>query len=286
MRRELFEEAYEKFWGLAESKEIPRYQCNSYELCDLVGRVEWSIPFVGFMVEGELRESINKLNAWLRYLADLKVWQELLSDYGEEDAWSLRLHFIEPLVHYCMLEPSSTRDRLGQVATNGVHQVNLCIDTDYKDTLDQDHLKPGQFLGRKKIEAQLGRLTKRWATGKGLTDALRNLDSDAYRLETLDYRNAASHFIAPRLEIGEVQFVTRQIKLFSELVELADDTFQLVDNPDRKCVSYGFGGIRPLSLGEIIEANSREYDFAVAALEAYSNLLREAVPQIVAQGRT
>lgn len=121
MKRELFEEAYKKFGDLVEANKTPHYRCNSYELCDLVGNADWSIPFVGFMVDGELRESINKLNTWLRCLADLKVWQELLSGYEEEDAWSLRLHFIEPLVYYCMLEPSSTRDRLGQVATNGVH---------------------------------------------------------------------------------------------------------------------------------------------------------------------
>lgn len=280
MRRELFEEAYKKFWDLAEANKTPRYRYNSYELCDLVGTADWSIPFVGFMVDGELRESINKLNAWLRCLADLKVWQELLSGYEEEDAWSLRLHFIEPLVYYCMLEPSSTRDRLGQVATNGVHQLNLSIDNGYKDSLEQDLLKPGQFLSRKKIEAQLRRLTKRWTAGDGLLIALRNLDSEAYRLKTFDYRNAASHFIAPRLEFGEVQFVTRQIKPLSELVKQADGTFQLLESPDKNCVSYGFGGIRPLSLSEIIEANSREYSHAVAALEAYFNLLREAVPQI------
>lgn len=280
MRRELFEEAYKKFWDLAEANQTHHYRCNSYELCDLIGNADWSIPFVEFMVDGELRESINKLNAWLRCLADLKVWQELLSGYEDEDAWSLRLHFIEPLVYYCMLEPSSTRDRLGQVATNGVHQINLSIDNGYKDNLEQDLLKSGQFLSRKRIEAQLGRLSKRWTAGDRLLVALQNLDSEAYRLKTFDYRNAASHFIAPRLEFGEVQFVTRRIKPLSALVKQADGTFKLLESPDKKCVSYGFGGIRPLSLSEIIEANSREYGHAVAAFEAYSNLLREAVPQI------
>ena len=45
-------------------------------------------------------------------------------------------------------------------------------------------------------------------------------------------------------------------------------------------VSYGFGGIRPLSLAEIIEINSQEYEFAVSALDAYSDLLREAFSQM------
>ena len=278
MRRELFEEAYRKFWDLIEALEMRRYQCNSYDLCALVGNAEWSVPFVGFMVDGELRESINELNAWQRHLENLRIWLELLNGYGEEDAWSLRLHFVEPLARYCMLQPSSTRDRLGQVVTNGVHQVNLCVDADYKDYLDQDKLKPGQFLNRKRVENQLERLVKRWATGDLLMAALQNLDSERHRKKTLDYRNEASHFIAPRVEFGEVQFVTRRRVPFPELVKQADGTTQLIENLEKTCVSYGFGGIRPLALAEIIEINSQEYIFAVEALAAYSDVLREAMP--------
>lgn len=286
MRRELFEEAYRKFWDLIEAQEMPRYQCNSYDLCDLVGKAEWNIPFVGFMVDGELRESINELNAWLCHLENLKVWLEVLKSYDEEDAWSLRLHFVEPLVRYCMLQPSSTRDRLGQVATNGVHQANLCVDADYKDVLDQDKLKPGQFLSRKKFEAQLARILKRWTTGEQLIAALQNLDSETHRQETFDYRNEASHFIAPRVELGEVQFVTRRVEPYSKRVTQADVTSQLVEQVGKTHVSYGFGGIRPLTVAEIIETNSQEYDFAVAALAAYSDLLREALPLIAARQKT
>lgn len=280
VRRELFEEAYCKFWDFIETQEIPRYKCNSYDLCDLVGNADWSIPLVGFMVDGELRESINELNAWLRYLEALKVWLEVLKSYDEDDAWSLRVHFVEPLVRCCMLYPSSTRDRLGQVATNGVHQANLCVDTDYKDCLEQDNLKLGQFLSRRKVEAQLAELVKPWASGDQLLTALHNLDSETHRQMTIDYRNEASHFIAPRVELGEVKFVTRRRESFPEVVKQEDGTTRLIENPEKTCIAYGFGGTRPLMLAEIIEINSQEYDFAVAALAAYSDLLRETLSQI------
>jgi hypothetical protein len=283
MRRELFEGAYRKFWDRIEFLKAPRYLCNSYDICNLVDSVEWKIPFVEMMVNGELRESINWLNSWLRNLERLKIWAAILVDYSDDEAWGLRHHFVEPLVYFCMLQPSSTRDRLGQVATNGVHQANLCVDADYKDFLDQDELKPGQFLSRKKLENQLARLVKRWAVGDQLMAALQSLDSEAHRQKTFDYRNEASHFIAPRVEFGEVQFVTRRREPFPELVKQADGTARLIEHPERKCVAYGFGGIRPLTLAEIIETNSQEYDFAVAALAAYSNLLREAVPLIAAR---
>ncbi|HMW18812.1 MAG TPA: hypothetical protein PKN13_13180 [Accumulibacter sp.] len=282
----MFEEAYRKFWDFIEAQETPRYRCNSYDLCDLVSKAEWCIPFVGFMVDGELRESINELNAWMCYLDDLKVWLEVLKSYGEEDAWSLRVHFVEPLVRYCMLQPSSSRDRLGQVAANGAHQANLCVDADYKDVLDQDKLRPGQFMSRKKLEAQLARLLKAWKSGEQLIEALQRMDSETYRQQTYDYRNEASHFIAPRVEFGEVQFVKRRKIPFLEVIKQEDGTARLIKNLEKPRVAYVIGGIRPLTLAEIIEINSQEYDFAVAALRTYSDLLREALPQIAARQKT
>jgi hypothetical protein len=283
MRREFFEEAYRKFWDLAEAKEPPCYDPNSYELSKLVRESEWSRPYAGLMIGDELRELINELNCWQGYLGDLRIWLELLNSYADEDAWRLRHHFVEPLVRCCMLQPSSTRDRLGRVATNGVHQANLCVDTDYKDFLDQDKRK---FLSRKERETQLERLLNRWETGAQLVVALQKLDSDLHRQKTFDYRNEASHFIAPRLEFGEVQFVTRQVGSFPEVVKQADGSYQLIENPQKASVSYRLGGIRPLTLAEIIEINSHEYDCAVAALEAYSDLLREVMQRIAAKSDT
>lgn len=284
MGRELFEGAYRKFWDHIESHESPRYQNNSYEICDLVREAEWRIPFVEMAICGELSESINTLNSWLRRLADLKVWAEVLANYGENDAWSLRLHFIEPFVHFCMLQPSSTRDRLGQVASNGIHQANLSTKPGYKDALDQDKRKPGRFLKRPEVEAQLQRLAKDWSNGDRLLAALQSLDSENYRQQTFNYRNQASHFIAPRLELGEVQFVSRRIVPARHMVQQTDGSYREEEIAGKMAVAYElFCGIRPLTLAEIIEANSREYDFAVAALHAYSDLLREVLAQMPAR---
>ena len=282
MWEELFEEAYRKFSDIDKNRKIPRYRFNSYELCHVVRDVQWRTAFAERMVGGELAESINELNAWVYHLNKLKTWHDLLVTYEDEDAGALRFHFVEPLVRYCMLQPSSTRDRLVRVATNGVHQINLAVDSDYEDVLDQDKLREGRFLGRKMAEAHLERLVKSWALGDSLMIALRRLDSGAHRRATLDYRNEASHFIAPRLEFGEVQLVTRRFlpdSEFEQLQQFMGDTFSIQYSRKLR-VSYGFGGIRPLSLAEIIEINSQEYEFAVSALDAYSDLLREAFSQM------
>lgn len=277
MSRHLFEDAYRKFWDRLESQ---AFRCPplSYDLCGAAKKVNWHMPFINFMVDGELSESINLLNAWGRKLTYLEIWSEVLCDYSEceDDAWSLRLHFVEPLVYYCMLQPSSTRDRLGQVATNAIHQVNLCIVPDYKDVLIQDKLKPGKFLSRAQIETQLGKIGSRWKHGNRLIEALQRLDSGHYREQTFEYRNQASHFIAPRLEVGEVHFVTRDIIPKTRLVQSADGTYHDEEIEGEKFISYGLGGTRPLTLKEVIEFSLSEYQHAVTILEVYSDLLREA----------
>lgn len=282
MRRELFEDAYCKFWDLIEAQKMPSYRCNTFDLCDLVVKAEWCMPFVDFMVKGELAESINQLNAWQRNLEDVKVWAAILAEYDENEAWSLRNHFVEPMVHFCLLQPSSTRDRLGRVATNGIHQANLSTKLGYKDALDQDKRKPGKFLRRNEVEVQLQRLAEEWANGDRLLNALRSLDSENYRQQTFEYRNQASHFIAPSLELGEVQIVTRSVVPATHMIQQADGSYRLEEIAGKKAVSYAFGGTRPLTLAEIIEANSREYGFAVATMQAYSDLLREALVQMPA----
>lgn len=274
MTRQFFENGYRRFWDFTESR-TNHYQPLSYELCDAVEKVHWHISLVDHMVSGELRETINLLNAWKRQLSFLDIWSNVLSDYPEDDAWALRFHFVEPLVFFCMHQPSSTRDRLGQIASNATHQANLSSVEGYKDKLEQDKLEPERFLGRRKQEAQLRHLAGQWKNGIPLLGALANLDSKNYQRKTFDYRNQASHFIAPRLEWGEVQLVTRYIVPRTQMIPQDNGTFRLEEINGEKTVSYGFGGIRPLTLNEIIGANSRECELATTALTYYSDLLRE-----------
>jgi hypothetical protein len=276
MSRAFFEKAYRRFWDHLDSQQ-PRDPPRSYDLCQNLEKARWSVTFVGLMVEGELRESINLVNAWTRHLLELEAWSTVLRTYSEDDAWSLRTHFVEPAVYYCMLQPSSTRDRLAQVATNGIHQANLRTVPGYKDELKQDKLRAGRFLGRKEAENQLAEIGKHWIANDRLLRALRSLDSEEHRENTLHYRNEASHFIAPRLELGEVQIVTRDIVPDQKIIERDDGTCRFEDIPNTNTVSYRVGGIRPLTLAEVIESNSLQLQLAKKALEAYSAVLREAL---------
>ena len=277
MSRDLFEKAYRSYWDAIERRDFSDFDLHSYDLCEVVNGGVWHTPFAELMVGGELRESINQMNSWSGSLFDLRVWASVLEGFSEDDAWSLRDHFVEPLVYFCMHQPSAVRDRFGQVATNAIHQANLSVDKEYADVLEQDALKPGRFLRRGQLESQLERLSSRWVAGKSLLEELRKLDSNGYRKSTLDYRNRASHFIAPRLELGEVQHLTRSVGPATVMVKATDGYFYEEVDPGRMCVSYGFGGISPLRLAEVIEHNSKEYKAASRVLEAYSDLIREVM---------
>lgn len=275
MSRELFEDAYRKYWDEIERRPIPRFGLHPFDLCEEVEDGSW-LTFTGMMVSGELRESINLMNSWRVHLFHLEIWSEVLLDYEGHDAQSIQMHFVEPIVYFCMHQPSATRDRMGKIATNSIHQANIATDSSYKDTLKQDE-KPRQFLSRRKVEAQLEKIGTRWIHGLGFLSALQKLDSSQYRKQTFDFRNQASHFIAPRIEVGIVQSVIRQVIPRTEMVEQQDGTYRPENVPNETVVSYGIGGIRPLSLKEIIEVNTAEYQLASVLLQEYSYLLREIV---------
>ena len=272
MGRELFEGAYRKYWDRIECWPKP-LKLYSYGLCEAIEKENWHIPFIGQLMGGELMESINLLNRWAIDLADLRAWSDILRDYDDNEAFELICHFIEPLLFRSLFQPSSTRDRLGRVATNVVHQANLIIEAGGKDVLEQD--KGKRFPSRRGVEKQLERLAKRWSNGSHLLTALQTLDSKEYRGQTSDYRNQASHFLAPRIEKGVVFFVSRERRPWTKMVQQADGTYAENDVPGKTCVAYGFSCLQPLSLNQIVEANLRQFELAWTAFDTYSSLLLE-----------
>jgi len=280
MSRKLLEDAYRKFWDRIESGDGSYLNCLDYGVCREVDAATWAIPMVELMVEGELRETINQLNSWRRYLNDLDIWNLVLAEYGEDDSLQIALHFVLQLVHFCMHQPAAIRDLLIRVATNGIHQANLICRDGYLDLLDQDALVPkGKegFLSRRAAENQLRRVSRGWESGATLLDALAKLDNQQYRNATLNYRNRASHFIAPRLLAGQVELYLRFLTPAHRRVDNEDGSFSYVEVPNKKVVAYGLGGIDPFSLDDIIRLNKPQYLCAVEALSAYQILLREAI---------
>jgi hypothetical protein len=271
-----FENAYHQFWQILEAEPNSGYNPFPYETCAHVETGKWWL-MSGWMVSSELRLAINSINAWGMNLLHWATWMRVLEGKDEQTSMELQFHFLDTLVFFCLFQPSRARDVLAKIATHAIHQGNLSVRYSDRDRLDEDELSEGQFLGRKKSENQLRKLGTHWQHAPSFIECLTNVDSSDYRKITRDYRNRASHAIAPHFEWGEVDFVTRSLAPHDELVAQSDGAYQLVADPSRKVVSYAFGGTPPLGLEKMYEANLREHELASRALEAYCRLLEEIV---------
>lgn len=279
MSREFFEDAYRKYWDKQESNSSRVIELCDYKLCDEIRQVKWYV-MADSMVEDELREATNLMNSWRMKLLQWEGWLDVLDEYGEDEGWQIGSHFVESIAYFCMFQPSAARDRIARIATNSIHQANLSIDKSYVDRLDGDDQKSRGRFSRVNIEKQLERIGSRWSNASELLPALKRLDADEYRKKTVDWRNRASHFFAPRFEVGHVQMVTRSMVRRSFLVEQPDGTFVVEFDPERTCVSYGFGGIPPLSLRETYSANFEQFELALQVHTIYQKLIQEFLREL------
>lgn len=279
MSRELFEIAYRKYWDRAESDSSRQIKLCGYDLCDEIRQAKWYC-MADFTVEGELRETTNLMNSWRLKLLQWEGWLVVLDMYGEDDAWQVRSHFVEPIAYFCMFQPSAARDRIARIATSSIHHANLSIDKSYVNRLDGDDPKfRGRFL-RSNVERQLARIGSRWSVTSKLLDALKLLDSAEHRKRVINWRNLASHYLAPRFELGHVQTVRRSIVPSSSTVEQPDGSFKVALDPEKECVSYGFGGIPPLSLKEMYATNFEQFELALAVHRIYESLIQEFIQEL------
>jgi hypothetical protein len=246
---------------------------------DEIGRRDWEL-FGDAIVKGELTEATNVLNGWQNSLLRWDSWNRALSEFGNDEAWDLRVEFVESCAHRCLIYPSAVRDMLTMVATNGMHQVHLASESGYRDHLQYDPSpldKRPLFPTRKQKEERLKNLMTGKPKAAKFFNALISIDDAAYRKSTFDYRNRSSHAIAPRLAIGITQIVTRSVVPAEELVQQSDGTFKSVTIPGKMVVQYGHGGTPPLDMVRSHVANVDQYRLARHCFQSYREILEEAM---------
>ena len=240
----------------------------------------WPLFVAEELVKDELRELTNQLNHWLGNLRRWHAWNEVLKAESTDVRWEAEWGWVEPLAFYCMFQPSASRDRFIMVATNALHQIRMGLDPAVKDELLGDPTTPGDdrfFPTRRDKERQLKALAKPWTMGKAFIRALGQLDDRAYRALTGDFRNRASHGIAPRFSVGITSTVTRTRQQAMKLEQQPDGTYRDVPVPGQLSTSYGFGGTAPLSMRDAWTANLAQFEHARRTFDAYIALLAEAV---------
>lgn len=254
-----------------------------YNACPLIKKVAWRTPSLVAdpLVESELQELTNTLNEWQGALRRWCVWLDVLEGLTDDEAWDLQWEFVESIAFQCLFYPSATRDRFAFVATNALHQVRMSSDSAYPDRLISDP-KPGKedkqrFLSRKESEAQLEEIASPLESGSAFIAALRLIDEDDYLDLTRNFRNLASHAIAPRLTVGYTNMVVRRVVPATTRVKQPDGTYKEELVPGKQQVSYGFGGTKPLQMRTVFEANLAEFEKASICFNTYVYVLNRAL---------
>jgi len=238
-------------------------------------------------VAGEITEAFNLVNHWGQTLFRLNIWTKVYRDFERDFAqmggdehqrlWELRSHAIDPLAHYCMLQPSATKWRLAAVAEHAIHVGNRAVVPDYRDALVRDELKPGRWRRIDEVLKQVNQLSKArpWQAYPAFRQCLGELDSNAYKRASRNFRDLAAHGFAPSLEVGIVATLARKVVPWAEIQQQADGTWARVEVHGQKGVCYGFGGMHPLSYADACAANRQQYTLALRAMTALQELIDE-----------
>ncbi|MEF3082726.1 hypothetical protein V3391_10980 [Luteimonas sp. SMYT11W] len=268
------QDAYARYQDTIEQIRRRHPGLTSYDIADRVDGTQGTFAW-HWGAASEVRESINSLNAWGVRLHEWQAWNAVLSSYSdEEDRWEVLHHFLEPVVFYCMLQPSGFADRLALTAENLLHQANQRMSPEEPDRLVQDE-RPGKPIRRADRRRQLGKLGKRWSKFKAFQQALHALDSDEYSRLTRNYRDLAAHSFSPRLMLGEIARATRSIGPSMDMVLLDGGRYRRTEHPTKRAVTYAMGSQEPLSLEETYKANLAEYQRAKKAIDCFSALAAE-----------
>lgn len=250
-----------------------------YDPVSGIGDVIWPLPFIDRMVADDLRELTNGLNEWKGALRRWCVWNKVLTGLEPDSRWGVEWEFVEPFAFMNMFQPSSTRDRFGYIATNAIHQILWALDPKREDRLagdPKDISKKARIPGRTERETQLIGMVERWPEGLLFVTALQALDGDDYETATKDFRNRATHAIAPRFTYGETEFVTR-IWEPERFERQKDGSLRPVEVPKKLQLSYAFGGTGPLDMDATWAVNVEQFNLAKTCFYTYAALLTVAL---------
>ncbi|WP_152668245.1 hypothetical protein, partial [Xanthomonas hortorum] len=120
-------EAYTRFQTALERHRDRHPSLTSYDIVQKVNETKGTFAWF-WGASSEVQESINLLNAWGIRIHEWSAWNNVVSNYQEEERkWEILNHFLEPIAFYCMLQPSSFADRLALTAENLIHQANQFV---------------------------------------------------------------------------------------------------------------------------------------------------------------
>lgn len=191
------------------------------------------------------REIVNEYNQFAYCIDRLFAWENVLSGYGDDDAHELRFEFTRLPLDHCLHFPYRFRSRIVFCATQ------LC----YTRGIADKHIKREDVSTEAEINfGSLCSVAKLWPEVEVLVGAVRELNAQAFREKTDNYRNEAQHRHGPRLDFGHVADLRRSF-------------------PDGALVSYSLGERLPLQTADLLPTLVSEAEKARKAFLAYRGLV-------------
>lgn len=203
----------------------------------------YSTMFIDFS-----RELANGINAFTRYVQQLRAWAKIVASLTDRQKMEVTLEFVDTLATVAVNMPYVLRSRLIFATAHLCHQANMTKCITWRDDLPLD--KEIYFATADKCGSP-------WSKYNDLKRCLEAVAGQEFRDGTHDFRNAYNHRFSPRFVIGFTNFAKR-----------------IVDK-NSQSVTYGFGDKPALELSDVAQLLTKERDRCYAAFDAFQALIRE-----------
>jgi hypothetical protein len=195
------------------------------------------------------QELANTINDLSRYTHQLAAWREVVSNLDVDAKLSVAVEFVDPLATLALNLPYVIRSRFIFASAHLSHQASRAkAPAEWKDDLALDH---EIFFEQAQTAAAP------WKSWSKLKTKLERISDRTYQAKTRDFRNTYNHRFSPRIVVGQTNMVTRRVDLAA------------------KRVSYGFGGLEPLTLELVVELLEEQCERCYKAFEAFQKLVKE-----------
>lgn len=201
------------------------------------------------------REISNSINELTRFTHHLAAWRNVAAPLNDQQKFQLAHEFISPLATLALNLPYVIRSRLIFATAHLCHQANKAREgLKWTDDLPLDS---------EIVFAQADQYGKPWKPYSKLKVALERIGDKAFQVATGDFRNAYNHRFSPRILVGQTQIVTRKVEKGTGKV------------------SYGYGGIDPLSLDLIVKQLEVVCEHCYKAFDGFRKMVKEHEKAII-----
>lgn len=229
-----------------------------YDLVTTPDTIDGALMMFHEMMREHLQVLANDVNALIRWVAEIKAWAVVLSTCSDYERFFLHTVQLAPLITSAVSQPYVLKQRFAFCASHTTHQANAFVRADWSE----EQLPADDRIGVNTLPP----LAKGWTAWPKFEQALADIDSADYRERTGQYRSRFQHRIPQRFGYGHTNIIQREIK----------------EVPGGREYSYGFGGIEPMQPEDVVDAIDAQAAYAIKALAAYADLLKEQFDRLAA----